>query len=222
MSDMFDLIQERDEGPIMGSRTTIYIVIPAETSNRVLTERGVGQLDDLVHSRMITSTSRVYSPSSSNEILTAEHLANEFGVKVEKVDELREVAYEANGGSNEEIAETIRAMWNNPEFVPHRGESFEQAENRIAEAMNKIVSKHRNDSITVVLPPMIGTFFVSLVTGGVPSIEQWLALGHASCAMFEYQRSSWSLVFPLDNSYLSDPSTVQDSLPEEIVRLLLQ
>ncbi|MCF2137763.1 MAG: histidine phosphatase family protein [Candidatus Thorarchaeota archaeon] len=219
---MFDLIQERDEGPIMGSRTTIYIVIPAETNNKTLTERGVGQLDDLVHSRMITSTSRVYTPPTSDERLTAEHLANEFGVEVKQVDNLAEVAHGGKGPIKKETAEIIRAMWTNPEFVPHHGESIEQAENRIAEAMNKIVSQHRNDSITVVLPPMIGTLFLSLVMGGVPSIEQWLALGHASCAMFEYQRSSWSLVFPLDNSYLSDPSTVQESFPEEIIRLLLQ
>ena len=222
MSAMFDLIQERDNEPLIGHRTTVYIVVPAETREGKLTERGTAQLDDLVHSRMITSSSRVYSASSKSETLTAERLAKEFDVKHIIDDDLGEVKLGLEDLDEKGVADTLRAIWTDLEFVPPGGESLDQAERRVADSMNRIVSKHSNDSITVVLPPITGLLFISLVVGGIPTLEQWLDLGHASCAMFEYQRSSWSLVFPLDNSFLSEPSTVQETLPDEVVRVLLQ
>ncbi len=222
---MFDLIQERDEGPILGPRTTVFVVIPAETEHDHpdrLTDRGRIQLEELVRSRLIPSVSHIYAPPSKAAMATANILKEEFGARLTTEEDIDEVSLGKNGKDPKKMAETLRAIWNNPEFVPHNGESIEQAEDRIASQMNKIASKHRGDSIMVILPPMIGTLFITLVTGGIATMEQWLATGHASCAMFEHQRTSWSLVMPLDNSFLSDPSTVQDSLPDEIVRALLE
>ena len=61
---MFDLVQERDLGPKISSRTMVYLVShgqPEDIGSDKLGERGRRQVSELAYSRMIAGISRIYS-----------------------------------------------------------------------------------------------------------------------------------------------------------------
>ncbi|RLI49556.1 MAG: hypothetical protein DRO73_06045 [Candidatus Thorarchaeota archaeon] len=220
---MFEIIEEHGKSTTLAPRTTVYIVIPAETEgidSDKLTKRGQSQLNEIIRSRVISTISRVYSSPKKSALKTAGALRREFEVPVQVEDDLTELSL-GRPSSQEELGQVLRSLWEDHDFAPRGGESIHQATERISECMNRIVSQHQADSIAVVTHPLVAILFVRLVSGGIPLMEEWLSVGHASCGAFEHQRRSWTMIMPLDNSFLTSPSTVEDSLPEEAKRVLI-
>ncbi|MFX1605488.1 MAG: histidine phosphatase family protein [Promethearchaeota archaeon] len=207
---MFEYVQEREVGKRVESRTMVYVITVGECDgfdSHTLTERGKNQLFEMARSRVATGVRTLYSASDKLAAQSSEILAKEFESKVTRMNCLNSVAL---GDVSDEI--TMR-MWQDDEFVPDSGESFAEARERFGTCMGGIVAKHQDDVVAVVVEPLMAVLFHSHVTASPLDISEWHSAGYAACASYEYSRG-WSLVMPLDNSYLSEPTTVGDTLPD--------
>ena len=220
---MFKLVEEDESLPALTPRTTVYVVIHAESEGYFddrITERGKKQVEELIRSRVITSASAVYSSPSETAQATADALAAEYGVPVKVEEELSEVSLGNALRKKDRLGNELLNMWNDFDYSPPGGESLEEARHRVAVAANKIASWHEADSIVIVTHPLLGVLFMSRVTGGTPTVEDWLGLGHAPSAILEHERTGWMLVAPFDNTFLSEPTVVADSLPKDVLKTL--
>ena len=220
---MFDLIQERDIGAKLSSRTMVYVITHAENdldNPSELTENGKTQAFELARSRVATGIFTIYSSTMEQAISTAEALREEFGSNLKTAKELIEVRLSKGQPSTEQLIEILPKLWDNPEFEPDNGESLMKARRRISDFMSQIIGKHRGEAIAVVTHPMMAVLFHTLVRGGIPEIADWLDMGYASCAAYEYSKDGWSLVLPHENSFLTTISTVRDRLPLQVLDVL--
>ncbi len=220
---MFELIEEKESLPALRPRTTVYAVVHAEPVDHRGSEvspRGEQQIRELINCRMITSASAIYSAPGGASEYTADQLSSEFSAPVKVIEELADLSVGKASRDDDRLGEELAKMWDDHDYVPPGGESLEQATERISHAANKIASWHSVDSIVIVVSPSVAVLFNSLVTGAHPTLEDWLAMGHASCAILEHHRTSWSLLSPFDNTFLSQPTTVVDVLPEATRRRL--
>jgi broad specificity phosphatase PhoE len=217
---MFDLVQERDIGAKLSSRTMVYVMTHAENDLEnpdELTEDGKTQAFELARSRVATGVFTIYSSIMGPAISTAEALREEFGANLKTAKELLEVRLAKGYPSSEQLVEIIPKLWKDPEFEPKNGESLLKARRRLSDFMSQIIGKHRGEAIAVVTHPMMAVLFHTLVRGGIPEIADWLEMGYASCAAYEYSKDGWSLVLPHENSFLTATSTVRDRLPSEVL-----
>ncbi|RDE14380.1 MAG: hypothetical protein C4K47_04320 [Candidatus Thorarchaeota archaeon] len=220
---MFDLIQERDISRVYGSRTLVYMIVHGETlpeNPETLSQRGHDQIIELARSRVASGVQTLYTSPLKEAGATAAILAKEFQVKAETKDCLSEVTLGKSRSSSKQLMDRLPAMWNDTNHAPPGGESFNTAKRRFGDCMNGIAEKSTGGSIAVVSHPIVGALFLSLVRGGPPQLEDWLYLGYASCAAYEYANRGWSLVMPPDDSYLTEPVSVKDRLPKDILRAL--
>jgi broad specificity phosphatase PhoE len=210
---MFEYVQERETSTGLTPRTMVYVITTGEADNHdpeKLSERGQNQVLEIALSRVVAGVRAIYSATSKLATRTSKMLAEEFSVKVQKRDCLDDVDI----GKKNDPRETLLEMWKNEEFEPSDGESLLLARERIGQCLNELASKHQDDVFAVVTHPLIGFLFHTLVTAAPLDIDGWLSSGNASSASYEYSRKGWSEVIPPDNSYLSDPTTVDDGLPE--------
>ncbi|MGY5875636.1 MAG: histidine phosphatase family protein [Candidatus Thorarchaeota archaeon] len=216
---MFDLIQERDVGSELAPRTIFYILTHGEVEKEnqdELSERGQGQVMELAHSRIVPGVTRIYSSPGKVALQTAGILRKVFETSVDVRDCLEDVKLGKGKMKIQELAEVLSLFWDDPDADIKHGESLNELKHRFGDCLNNIASRHPNDSVVIVTHPMNSALLISLVMGGPVQVEDWLNMGHCSCASYEYSRKSWTLVMPPDDSFLTDPVTVVDSLPEDI------
>ena len=218
---MFDLVQERDMGSRIAPRTMVYVITHGVTDDSGgLSEMGKNQVVDLARSRVVARVTMVYSSSAKDTSTTAKILSKEFGARTTTKDCLGEVKLGKGSLDTEELAEILHEMWKDTDYQPENGESLMEARHRLADCVSGFSGKHKGDSIAIVTHTMVATLFHTLVKGGDPSVNEWLEMGHASCAAYEYAKGGWTLVLPPDNSYLTEMTVVRDVLPSEVIETL--
>jgi len=220
---MFDLVQERDVSKVLSSRTLVYLIVHGETqpeNPESLSEKGRSQVVELARSRVASGVQTIYTSSLKEASSTAAVLAKEFEAKTETKDCLSEVALGKGRPIGKQLVERLPTMWNDMNHVRPGGESFNTAKRRFGDCMNNIGERNAGESIVVVSHPIVAALFLSLVRGGAPQLEDWLYMGYASCTAYEYSNRGWSLVMPPDDSYLTEPTSVKDRLPKEVLQAL--
>jgi broad specificity phosphatase PhoE len=218
---MFDLVQEREIGKSLAPRTMVYVIVHGEPNPNKpndFSDKGKNQVRDLGRSRVATGVRKVYSSPAEICLKTAGLLRREFDAPVDVKECLKEVAL--GESKSKDLGARLKKMWDDPEFTYKSGESLFDARHRLVECMNMIGDKHTGDSVAVIVDALLGAVFLSLVRGGNPRIEDWMHCGHASCATYEYSKKGWELLMPPDDSFLADPSSVSDTLPEGVIQSL--
>jgi len=218
---MFDLVQEREIGKSLASRTMVYVIVHGEPDvNKPdgLSERGKNQIGDLGRSRVATGVRKIYSSPAEMCLKTAGLLRKEFEAPVDVKECLKEAAL--GESKNNDLGALLKKMWDDPGFTHKSGESLFDARRRLGECMNIIGDRHTGDSVAVIVDPLLSAVFLSLVRGGEPRIEDWMHCGHASCATYEYSKRGWELLMPPDDSFLAEPSSISDTLPEGVIHSL--
>lgn len=185
-----------------------------------LTENGKTQAFELAHSRVASGVFSICSSPADAAIATGKELEIEFEVSLESIEDLVNVKLGKREPSTEDMTKILPSLWRDPEWVPDNGESLMIARERISSYMSRLVGRHKNVGIAIVTHPMIAVLIDTLVMGGAPEVDTWLSMGYASCAAYEYSRDGWVRVSSHDNSYLTQPSTVRDMLPKEILDAL--
>ncbi len=212
---MFDLIQERDIGARIASRTMVYLIAhgePEDESYEKLGEQGQKQALELAHSRIIGGVSRVYSAPEKIAKETAEILRKEFDVPMVSIDCLSDL----NRGKNRFDVDILSQLWEDVYAEIKGVECIHEAQSRFGSCMNELVEKHPNDSIAVVAHPLVNTLFNSIVIGGSPQVEDWVYSGFCACASYDVTKKSWSMVMPPDDSFLIEPCSVIEKIPDEV------
>lgn len=212
---MFEYVQEREPTTRLKPRTMVYVVTigDCELENNQLTECGKNQIFELARSRIIAGISTIYVDSTKSSTTSGQILAEELGSRTAPRECLDPVKVEGNFDA---WRETIIQMWEDEKHTPEEGESFVDAKLRFGSCMNELAGKHPNDGIAIVANPLIAILFDRHVTAQPLHMKDWLEMGFASCASYEYSRS-WSAVMPHDNSFLSEPTFVKDRLPDDFI-----
>jgi broad specificity phosphatase PhoE len=213
---MFEYVQEREIGKPLESRTMVYVITVGECdgfNSKTLTGRGENQLFEMARSRVATGVRTLYSATDALAVKSANVLATEFESKIKKMDCLNSVIFDDHTKDLDSLGNTLKQMWKDEKYSPKNGESLAEARERLGTCMGGIIAKHQDDVAAVVVDPLIAVLFHTHVTAAPLDIADWQSMGYASCATYEYSRG-WSVVMPPDNSYLSDPTTVGDTLPE--------
>ena len=213
---MFEYVQEREIGKRLEPRTMVYVITVGECegfNSQNLTERGENQLIELARSRVATGVRVLYSATDKIAVKSSDILSKEFESKVKKMACLDTVRFGTAAKDMDSLSGTLKQMWQNEEFVPENGESFFEARERFGGCMGGIVAKHQDDVFAIVVDPLMAVLFHSHVIASPLDISEWQSIGYSSCATYEYSRG-WSVIMPPDNSYLSDPTTVSDTLPD--------
>ncbi len=205
---MFEYVQEREVGKPLESRTIVYVITVGEPegfNSQTLTERGKNQLFEMSRSRVATGVRTLYSASDKLASKSADILAKEFESKVKKMSCLDSVKF------GEFADKALEEILKDEAFRPGNGESIADARDRFGTCMGGIVAKHQDDVVAVVVDPLMAILFHSHVTATPFDINEYYSTGYASCASYEYSRG-WSVIMPPDNSFLSEPTTVLDTL----------
>ncbi len=210
---MFDLVQEREIGGTL-TRTMIYLLVHAEHNynHTGLSERGRNQVMELARSRLIPVVKTLYSAKSDVCKQTAMMLQKEFGSRMETIECLSEIDIGVKL-DDEKAYEIISELWKDESQPAPNGESLLAAQKRMRDCIMNLAKRNSGDVIAVVTHPLVAVLFNLLVVGGPPRVEDWLYLGHASCATYEYSKDGWTLVMPFDDSFLSSPAKIADGLP---------
>jgi broad specificity phosphatase PhoE len=216
---MFEYVQEREIGKRLEPRTLVYVITVGECesfNSQTLTERGENQLIEMARSRVATGVRVLYSATNKLATRSANVLAKEFESKMKRMDCLDIVNFGDSSDNFDTLGEKLKQMWQEEAFHPEKGESFAEAKTRFGNCMGSIITKHQDDVLAVVVDPLMAVLFHSHVTASPFDISEWHSTGYAACTTYEYSRG-WSIVMPPDNSYLSDPTTVRDTLPEGLL-----
>ncbi len=214
---MFEYVQEHEDRARLEPRTMVYIIVIGEIdleNQGKLSERGKNQVQELAYSRLVAGVSKIYSSSAKEALETSDILKKEFYCNVDKKDCLVELKLGSSWNDDEYLKSTLPLLWDDEDYTPKNGESMAEARSRIRNCMNEIGLRHQGDSVAIVTHPLLANIFHSQVVGTPSSLHDLLATGFASCASYEHTKKGWTLVMPPDNSYLTDPSTIADLLPE--------
>lgn len=214
---MFEIIEEPDYGGAL-SRTMVYIAVSGETNSdsNSLSEKGKQQVFELARSRLIAAPSKVYSDSSDACRNSAQIIAKELFTGSSRKDCLSEVNLGISHPDERFLKNELAKMWENLSYAPKGGESLSKAQERVSKCISDIAKTHPESSIGIVLSPIVASLFHRLVVGGKLAIEDWLYSSFASCTTYEYSKNGWSLVMPPESSFLSEPSSVIDTLPKGV------
>ncbi|MBD3406962.1 MAG: hypothetical protein GF411_12665 [Candidatus Lokiarchaeota archaeon] len=216
---MFDLIQERDTGKKLVPKTMVYVITHGacdSLESKNLSEEGKQAIQDLARSRIAVGVRKIYTAPDQPSMKSAQILKTEFMAKIEVSDCLMDL----KGSREEKFLSEITKMLEDFDHSPNKMESINNASRRLTECANKIAPKHIGDSIAFVTSPLISTLFHAQVTGNFSIASQWLMNSYASCAAYEFSGKSWSLVMSPDYSFLIEPVTMRDVLPDDIIKQL--
>lgn len=128
-----------------------------------LNERGKSEAGKLARQLSKLSINAIYSSSLSRSWETAEKIAKYHGLSVKKLSELNELDQGLwQGLLVNEIKKRHRKqfnLWNsNPLSVrPPKGESIEEAYQRVTNAVHKITAKHKSKNICIVSHEIVNT-----------------------------------------------------------------
>ncbi len=214
---MFEIIEEPDYGGAL-SRTMVYIAVSGEPNDNSsdLSEKGKQQIFELARSRLIAAPSKVYSDSSDACRNSAQIIAKELFTGSSGKDCLSEVNLGIKHPDEHFLKNELTKMWEELSYAPKSGESLIKSQERVSKCISEIAKTHPESSIGIVLSPIVASLFYRLVVGGKPAIEDWLYSSFASCTTYEYSKNGWSLVMPPESSFLSEPSSVIDTLPKGV------
>ncbi|TFG34312.1 hypothetical protein EU527_04170 [Candidatus Thorarchaeota archaeon] len=216
---MFEYVQEREHATKLEPRTMIYIItigeIDIENPGKI-SDRGKNQVQELAYSRLVAGVSKIYSSPANEAIETSDILKKEFYCKVEQKNCLEEFKLGFSWKDVNKLRDTLPLVWEDEDYKPDDGESIVEARSRIRDCMNGIGLRHQGDSVAIVTHPIIANLFHSLVTGTPSNLHDWLMSGFASCASYEHTKLGWTLAMPPENSYLTNPSTISDILPDDL------
>ncbi len=216
---MFEYVQEREVGKRLESRTIVYVITSGECdgfNSQKLTDRGENQLIEMARSRIATGVRVLYSATDKIALKSANILEREFESKIQKVDCLNLVNFGTSPNDLSLLGKTLKQMWQDEDFTPDDGESFIEARERFSNCMGNLVAKHKDDVLAVVVDPLMAILFHSHIVAAPLDMNEWHSMGYAACASYEYSRG-WNLVMPPDNSFLSDPTTVGETLQNELL-----
>jgi broad specificity phosphatase PhoE len=194
-------------------------VVPGEPDNQSksgLSETGENQVFELARSRLLAGPEKIYHPKEKCCESTADTLAKELYSSSKKMDCLKEVDFDIKEYTEDFLKNEIPKIWQDMDYTTDSGESLREAQKRVSQCIDRLTKAHPDSTIGIVLPPMISILFHTLIVGGVAQLEDWLHLGYASCATYEYSKNGWALVMPPENSFLSQPSKIIDTLPKGI------
>jgi len=141
-------------------------------------EREVAELGERLRDQGIE---RFYAPPSEPAWQTAQKLGDLLGVKVKKLDRMENLHYGLwQGICMEEIRhkqpKVYRQWQEQPEIVcPPGGEMLAEADARVQAAMNRLLKKHPEGVIGLVLPEPLASLVRRLLTGQ-PLGDLWKAL----------------------------------------------
>lgn len=220
---MFDLVQEPDEESFLSERTIVYVITHGVCSGGVLgnlTDQGKKQISDLARSRVAVGVNKIFASPDDAAVKSAGILRKEFEVPVKVMECLKTIPPGNKAKSIEEIGKFLISLWTHPKETGDVSESLFKARQRLGECFNTLSGKSKGQSIAVVVPPLVGTLFYSLVVGGELSAMAWLDAGFASCGTYEYSQSGWALMMPPDDSFLPDPISVRNTIPPDILEKL--
>lgn len=136
-----------------------------------LTEAGTAAVREILEELRNRNIAAVYSSSEPAESQTAQIAADELQVKQHCREELRDVDYGLwQGLLVEEVrrryAKAYRQWREDPsEGRPPGGESFAEAQQRIVQGVRKIVRKHKEDNVLLVLKPIAAALLKCRLTG---------------------------------------------------------
>ena len=200
------------------SRTVVYFILQGEAileDPRNLTDRGKNQVFELARSRLVSAPAKVYSSPFKPSKYSAEIMAKELFSKTQRKDCLKELDFGTKKINENILKEYLPLLWNDHDYAPPSGESMRVAQQRFAKCVTQIARIHSENSVAIIAQPIVFTLFHHLVVGGEPQVSEWLDLGFASCATYEYSSDGWTMVMPPESSFLSDPSTIKSSLPPD-------
>ncbi len=218
---MFELVQKGEHSGEVEQRTLLHFVVcgcPSQAGDR-LSETGLSQMEELARSRLIPMVSRIFSGPERPVTESAEVMRRAFEAPVTVEKSLSDVLL-LKTSALQEIGGLLAKIWADRDLPSTSRESLNTSLHRIRQFTESLVEKYRGSSLVVIAGPAARVLFDSLVTGGAPTIHEWLQSGHASCTVYEYHRGGWSLIMPAENSFLSEPTVLEDTLPEPVRRLL--
>lgn len=218
---MFELVEKEEHLDLAGQRTLVHMVVsgcPSQAGDH-LSEKGLNQIDELARSRLIPAVTRIFSGPEKPVVESAEALRRAFGAPLTVERSLSDILL-LKTSALQEIGKLLPRLWTDLDLPSNTGESLNSSLHRIRQFAGTMVDKERGSSLALVVGPTVHVLFDSLVSGGAPMIDEWLQSGHASCTVYEYHRGGWSLVMPAEGSFLSEPTVLQDTLPDSVRKLL--
>lgn len=220
---MFDLIQEKDLDGKISDQTIVYVVVhadPERDAGDKLSERGRNQVFELAHSRVIADARRIYSSPEKIALNTAGVLRKELDIPIQAEDCLESLDYHSSQFETKRAVEEFQKFWKDQSY-PLSGVSLDNMKNRLMNCLNTLVSTHKDDSIVLVVDPLVGAIIHSLIVGNELQPADWLNIGLGSCATYEHIKRSWTLVMPPDDSFLSSQVPTAEILADDLVEILL-
>jgi len=206
---------------LAGQRTLVHLVVsgcPSQAGDR-LSERGLNQIDELARSRLIPAVTRIFSGPERPVVESAEAMRRAFGAPLTVEKGLSDILH-LKTSALQGIGQLLPKLWADPDLPSNSGESLNSSLHRIRQFAGSMVEKEKGGSLALVVGPTVRVLFDSLVTGGSPMIDEWLQSSHASCTVYEYHRGGWGLIMPAESSFLSEPTVLEDTLPDPIRKLL--
>jgi broad specificity phosphatase PhoE len=194
----------------------VYLILHGEVEKEEhskLTERGKKQIAELARSRLVSGPVKIYSSSNKACKETSEILVKELYSKTQQKDCLKEVDLGQKNIDESLMRDILPKLWQDSRFEPPKGESLLEAQRRFSACVNQIARVHPENSVAIVVQPMVFTLFYRIVVGGELEVEDWLYSGFASCATYEFSKDGWTLIMPPENSFLTNPTDVASSLP---------
>lgn len=129
------------------------------SSNSPLTEKGREQAKKLGEKLKTVPFTSFYSSPLGRTIETSEHIIGDRDIKIEFIDEFKEISVgEMEGVNREEFEERYPKQFHdfflNPKEydpTPYNGETYPHLIERVEKGINKIISKHKKDDIVAVI-----------------------------------------------------------------------
>jgi broad specificity phosphatase PhoE len=152
-----------------------------------LNEQGKQEVAKLVGELKSAGLEIVYSSPCETAQETADLVGKSLHLKVKTVEKLRNLDHGLWQGMLIEEVRTkqpkVYRQWQeHPECVcPPDGELVEQAQDRINEALQKLLRKHDDDKIAIVVPEPLATLVRSALTQ-TPATDLWEGLGSGATA----------------------------------------
>lgn len=145
----------------------LYIVRHGETEFNVekrmqgrldspLTQRGIDNAISLSKQLKDVKFEKIYASPSPRAYKTAELIKGERDTQIQIDNELREMNLAGWEGKSKEELEQLYPeendiFWNKPQlFKPVDGESFQQVQDRVVEAINKLISENDEGNILII------------------------------------------------------------------------
>ncbi|MDB4755952.1 histidine phosphatase family protein [Mariniblastus sp.] len=134
-----------------------------------LSEAGIEQVSRAAEELSQFDISRIYSSPCRSAIQTAERLSRKGQIKIKTIEKFVNLDHGLwHGKLIEELKATqpkkYRQFADNPAAIcPPGGETLQSAQERVASALNKLLKKHKDDQVILVLPDPLATIIHAML-----------------------------------------------------------